>query len=463
MAEETTKEEHDKLLTDLLFNAQLAGRYFDFNKNGNPINFYPERVSKDLQKVKSILTMRDSLEIYIYNEKKGHYERCGKQLLRELINKMLGVHYREARAVEIIHKITASTGKDRKELDPPLHLIPLKNGLLNISHNKPKLEKHTPAMFFTGTLPINYDSEQECPKIQKFIEDILPSEIDRYRLQEHVGYLLYRKYIFQIAVLLTGPEDSGKSTFLALLRQFLGKENVASVALQDLGDDRFASAELYHKYANICADISKFTIRNSGVFKTLTGGDLLDAQRKHKPRFRFVNYAKLWFSANELPDTKDKTNAFFKRWDIFEFPNQFKLNCDPNIIDKLTTPNELSGFLNWALEGLTRLLENGKFTKLKTLEQRKEIWLLGSSSLYKFVSACVEEDVEFYETKDGFYSEYVKFCRNHNLNPVDKRVVTRELPRLIPDVRTWHPTVGGKQVKGWKGIRIVGERPWQNI
>ena len=75
-----------------------------------------------------------------------------------------------------------------------------------------------------------------------------------------------------------------------------------------------------------------------------------------------------------------------------------KLREYPNIIEKLTTPTELSGFLNWALEGLERLLKNKNFTGLKPLEQRKEIWLIGSSSLYKFVSVCVEEDDGWSET-----------------------------------------------------------------
>ena len=302
----------------------------------------------------------------------------------------------------------------------------------------------------------------KCPKILKFVEDILPNMIDRMRLQEHVGYLLYRKYSFQIAVLLIGPEDSGKSRLLELLRKFLGEENVSSVELQDLSSDHFASAELYQKYANICADISKTTLRYSGVFKMLTGGDLIDAQRKHQQRFRFVNYAKLWFSANEIPDTSDKTNAFFKRWDFFELPNQFKgINCNPNVIDEISTPEELSGFLNWALEGLQRLLTNKKFTDIKTLEQRKEVWLLGSSSLYKFVKNCVVQE-DFNETKEDFYSAYTKYCQQHGLAAIDKRVVSRELPRLFPDVRDYYRRESGKQVWVWKGIRIVGEKPNSN-
>lgn len=128
---------------------------------------------------------------------------------------------------------------------------------------------------------------------------------------------------------------------------------------------------------------------------------------------------------------------------------------------QIATPEELSGFLNWALEGLRRLLEKKKSTDLKTIEQRREIWLLGSSSLYKFVRACVEEDQKFYETKEDFYEAYVKYCGYHGLSTLDKNVVGKELPRLIPSVRSYKPKIDDKQTYCWKGIRIVGEEQFE--
>lgn len=438
----------------------MVGRYFGRTKddNINPNKFYPSNLSKDIQRAFKIITMRDNQDIYVYDKEKGYYQPYGKQLLREIIKNALGNLYKENYANDTINDITASTGENREELEPDLHLIPLKNGLLNILDNKPKLANHSPAMFFTGVLPIAYNPNAECPKILKFLEEIIPNKLERQRLQEHIGYLLYREYIFQLAVLLIGLEDSGKSRLLELLRRLLGKENVSSVELQDLGNDRFSAAELYKKFANICADLSKTTLRSSGKFKMLTGGDLIDAQKKYRNRFRFVNYAKLWFSANEIPETKDRTNAFFKRWDFFEFPNQFKgMNCNPNIIEEIATPEELSGFLNWTLEGLRRLLKNKKFSDLKTIEQRKEIWLLGSSSLYKFVRACVEEDPILYETKEDFYEAYAKYCGHHGLSTIHKNVVSKELPRLIPSVRSYKPKIDDKQTYCWKGIKLKPE------
>ena len=62
--------------------------------------------------------------------------------------------------------------------------------------------------------------------------------------------------------------------------------------------------------------------------KNSAGGDPIPAERKFQPPFKFVNYAKLLFSANEMPHTPDETDAFFARPIIINFPNQFLLGAN---------------------------------------------------------------------------------------------------------------------------------------
>jgi len=117
------------------------------------------------------------------------------------------------------------------------------------------------------------------------------------------------------------------------------------------------------------------------MFKTLTGRDLIAAPRKYLTRVKFVNFAKMVFACNKLPRTKDTSTAFWNRWILFEFPYTFlsekEINSlteeeeknvrlrDVNIIEKLSSPDELSGLLNRALDGLARLFANKDFRILK--------------------------------------------------------------------------------------------------
>lgn len=51
-----------------------------------------------------------------------------------------------------------------------------------------------------------------------------------------------------------------------------------------------------------------------------------------------MNFAKLIFSANQIPVTPDETDAFFSRLIIINFPNQLLVDkADPSLVEKLTT------------------------------------------------------------------------------------------------------------------------------
>ncbi|MFY9796586.1 MAG: DUF5906 domain-containing protein [Candidatus Nitrosopolaris sp.] len=103
-------------------------------------------------------------------------------------------------------------------------------------------------------------------------------------------------------------------------------------------------------------------LTNTGPFKMLVAGDPMKAEKKHSQPFDFENYAKLFFSANEIPQPEDKTYAYFRRWMIFFFENVFEGDDnDPNLIDKLTTQEEMSGLLNLALISLKQLIKDNGF------------------------------------------------------------------------------------------------------
>ena len=55
------------------------------------------------------------------------------------------------------------------------------------------------------------------------------------------------------------------------------------------------------------------------MFKMLTGNDTVSGEHKFKDRFDFRSYAKLIFSCNKIPETKDKSIAYFRRWIIINF------------------------------------------------------------------------------------------------------------------------------------------------
>jgi putative DNA primase/helicase len=143
----------------------------------------------------------------------------------------------------------------------------------------------------------------------------------------------------------------------------------------------FSVADLYGKLANLADDLTNEALKNTGKMKMFTGESQMLGERKFKNPFYFTNTAKILCACNEVPKTPDDTDAFFRRIVMFSFPNQFREDdpkTDPNLAEKLTTPEELSGIFNWAIEGLDRLLKNGRFSRSKTIEQTRELYLRAS-------------------------------------------------------------------------------------
>ena len=377
------------------------------------------------------LTLDDTEEVLYYND--GIYKYGGEIVIKREVEEIWSSLAKKHDVNEIIGHIQRMTYCSRKEFDRDKYKIAVENGILDVLEGK--LEEFSPEKKHLIKIPVFFDPDIDCPKIKKFVSEIVAEE-DVPLIQEMFGYCLLKNYRYNIAFMLLGGGENGKSTLLKLLRKFLGDENVVPASLQELCHDPFAKAELYQKLANIHADLPANPLKQTGNFKMLTGEDRIRGNKKHKEPFNFDNYAKLIFSANELPKTWDMSHAFFRRWIIINFPNVFEGDKkDPAILEKITTREELSGLLNWALEGLQRIIENKGFSFSKTREEVEKEWVLRTDSLRAFVDTCIKYDPEYAIEKDDFYQKYCEFCEEFDISPVSREVVGRRLPQILPKVR----------------------------
>ena len=238
---------------------------------------------------------------------------------------------------------------------------------------------------------------------------------DIFTAQEIIGYCLYKSAEYEKAVMLVGPGPNGKGVFIKVIEALIGHENTSHVTLQDLDNDRFASAGLYCKMVNTFADLKSQKLTSTGMFKTLVSGDSIRAQHKFCKPFSFRNYATLVFSANKIPETDDKSYAYYRRWLILAFEKVFEdEQKDVKKIHKLTTPEELSGLLNLALIALKQLRKNNGFKDISVEKDRKE-YEEKSNIVQAFLEAnCLInlEEPEYYTLTTNLYGEYVNFCRD---------------------------------------------------
>ena len=251
---------------------------------------------------------------------------------------------------------------------PSLDLLNLRNGLFDLGTEE--LRPHRPDHLSTIQLPIAYDPGAQCPAIDKFVAETFPE--DAFELAfELAAFLMMADPSVQKAILLLGPGGNGKSVFLRLLQAMLGRENYATVPLQKLESDRFAASRLDGVLANICADLPASDLKGSSMFKGLTGGDRITAERKYHDSYDLEPFCKPIFSANAAPRTPDASDAFFDRWIVIPFERTFRGEATEipsrRLDATLQADGELSGALNRALAGVRRLRERGLSLPLSCL------------------------------------------------------------------------------------------------
>ena len=177
---------------------------------------------------------------------------------------------------------------------------------------------------------------------------------------EIAAWLMLPDASIQKAVLLLGEGANGKSAWLNLLRTFLGSENVSSLSLHRIEADKFSAARLVGKLCNIGTDLPTAELAGTSLFKALTGGDAITAERKFEASFEFRPFVRLLFSANSAPRSDDATHGFFRRWLVIPFNRTFDAS-DPDTVPRaaldarLSEPAELSGMLNRALAELATI------------------------------------------------------------------------------------------------------------
>jgi putative DNA primase/helicase len=409
-------------------------------------------LAKYIQQQHEFRTLEDTEELLIYRD--AIYHPKGEVVIKHIVEQLYGSHTTRHYINEVIAHIKRNTYTPREDFDRNPNLIVCENGILDRENSI--LLDHTPHHLALTKIHTTFDQQATSPRINHFLNEVCPDLSYQQTLIEWAGYCLYHGYPFHCWLILLGGGRNGKSTFLKLLVTFLGRDNVSHISLQDLCNDRFMTANLFGKLANIHNDIPNNPLKYVGKLLQLTGGDPISAGVKHvqKP-IRLTNTAKLSFAANTLPKTEVPTDAFFSRPLIVEFPNQFlpnNDNTDPHLIEKLTTPEELSGFLNLALTGLDTALKRGRIHYPFNPDQMRDQYQRFSDPLYSYVQENLVQDQMEAITKGKVYDDYVRYAKIHKLAVKKSNVFSREIRPYIIEM-------GGAvghidKDRAWRGVRL---------
>lgn len=387
---------------------------------------------------REFVALSEGDKLLTYKEDEGTFNDYGREYIETRVQSKLSKELTAHDVNEIIGHVKRSSYRRQRDFGPEdPGLICVKNGVLDVETGE--LFDHSPDFEFQRSLPVKYDPEATSEELDAFLNSTL-REKDIPLIEEVAGFCLYREYFLRKAVMFIGEGGNGKTITLQLIENLLGSENVAGWTLQELETNQYAKANLYKKFANIAGDLPGKRLKDTGIFKQLTGRDHITGDIKYAKRpIEFVNYAKLLFSTNNVPATPDDTEAFFDRWVLIEFPYKFvedpagenEKKKDPNILEKITTERAKSAFLNRALEGLRRLSESGEFSFDKNTSQVRKQYERLSQPIKAFVDDYLIQDDDNFIPKDEVYNAYREYCEENELPVKDKAVFSRRLGKHI--------------------------------
>lgn len=298
---------------------------------------------------------------------------------------------------------------------PPLpdeFVIPCANGYVLIADDEPALIAPRRDWGVQYALSCPYEPARPEPRrFKQFIERVLPDVEVRRRVQEYAGYTLTADARHQRAQFWIGGGANGKGVLANVIQELHGY--VAAINLDNL--DGFKLSVLVGASLIYCDEAPSKNI-NEQLLKSLIAGERVFIDRKYKDPLSLCVMGKWLVLGNHLPKIADHSHGFWRRWDIVPFDVTIPdVEQDPMLAETIIR-EELSGVLNWALEGLMRLYKRGSFDSVLPVAMSNA--LHGARIETNSVKAwCAEDDVSCQGAprlpKDVVYDEYVSWCRGN--------------------------------------------------
>lgn len=385
-----------------------------------------------------IIKINNQLHIY----KNGIYISGLAEIEAEMIQHIPGLN--RAKRTEVLAYLDILIRENSKAEDA--NLIAFENGLYNIVDDS--FVEFTPEHIITNKIRWKYNPEAYSELADKTLNKIACNDPQiRALLEEAIGYCFYRRNELGKAFILTGDKSNGKSTFLSMVQCLLGDENISSLDLKELGD-RFKTAEMFGKLANIGDDIGDEFIANPAIFKKLVTGERVSAERKGQNPFEFNNYSKLLFSANNIPRIKDKTGAVQRRLTIIPFDARFSADdpdFNPYIKHLLKTDEVMEYLINLGIAGLKRILLNRKFTGSTKVQKAMDEYEENNNPIIGFFRECEDEEFQIEnEPTNVVYKRYQEYCLANSLQPMSNIEFSKQVNRIL-NMRVENKWLNGKK------------------
>lgn len=347
--------------------------------------------------------------LYVYED--GYYQADDRIIENKMIELYPGILQRQR--TETLAYIRIKTHVNANDIRVNPYILNLKNTRLDVRNGK--CLEFTPDAIEFDRIPVTYDPSAYCADLDKMLNRVFCGDREVINLfEEMLGAVLLKHNRYQKAFLFYGGGSNGKSTILDMLKTFIGSRNYSAIALEKV-TDRFNTAELENRLANIGDDIDNVVLKDTGTLKKLFSGNAITVERKGERPYTIEPYATHIYSCNAIPRSFDKSEGFYRRWLLIPFNARFSASdedYDPMVGDKITTPTALSYLLNLGIKGAQRLIRNGKFTEPRSVKDALEAYKADNSTVLSWIEDK-ELTLDYFleQPRDVAYSEFSDWCK----------------------------------------------------
>jgi putative DNA primase/helicase len=335
-------------------------------------------------------------------------------------------------------------------------IVSVKNGLLDVGSRR--LLKHTPQYFNQTAVPFAYNPNAPEPRRWlNFLGELWPGHAEADAVGEWFGYVISGRTDLHKIALMVGPTRGGKGVIARVLTAMVGRKNVAGPTLNGLGNE-FGLAPLIGKPLAIISD-ARFAGRDASVvverLLSISGEDMLTVNRKYRDHWIGKLPSRLHVMSNELPALGDASAAIVGRMLLLLTTRSWLGREDHDLEPALHS--ELTGILNWALDGLQRLtlINNNSFTRLPSADEA----ILAMRDLASPVRAFVRERCEIGADReiavDLLYAAYRAWVEDNGHKRKSKDDFGRDLRAAVPSISRKRPRNDkGDRVWTYAGIGL---------
>lgn len=350
-----------------------------------------------------VYSKKDSM-IYYYNQLDGIYHPAETVDIKHLIDQYLlsglsDFEWDTGTFSFFLEHITTKA-KVVEEMGAKPGIIVFRNGTYSLRENK--LKPHSKDNMAITALPCDYDPNAKCKVLRKYVKDVSNGNENMEKsMQEFYGVVLVHSTRPHRSLLEVGAGENGKSLNLDVAELLSGHEVTAQVSLNDLvGNKAFDRLLILNSNLVTIHELEqglKMEKLLSENTKRIITGEQISAEVKFGRKICFKPRMMLMFASNYMPEIERPSPSLMRRLLIMRFTRIFtEEEQNPNLLNEIK--KELSGVVNYALEGYQRLRKQNYVYSLQA-----------DSDAYYY--QCAKENAPYHL----FIQQNVKPCPGHKL------------------------------------------------